>query len=476
MKRLRTHAALAVLLLPALLTSMDLSILFVASPTIAAELRPSATAWLWIMDVYGFVMAGLLITMGALGDRFGRRRMLLGGAALFGTASALLALADSPAWLIAGRALLGVGGATLAPSTLSLLRSLYPGERERRAAVAAWTVAFTGGAVAGPIVGGLLLEHFWWGSVFLINVPVMLVLLVAAPLLVPESRAAEPTPFDLPGAVLSLAALFGLVYAIKQVAEEPREAAVAGAVGAAAAVAFAVRQRRAAHPLLDLGLLRRPLFASAVLANTVMTLAVAGLGALAFTLLQTVHGMGPLEAALWALPTIAGTFAGAGLASAVGERVRPAVPLAGGLLVSAAGFVVVATQTAEPWMFIAGYTVVTFGVGVTGTAANALVLTAAPPERAGTAAGLSETSTELGAALGIAVLGTLATEVYRRAMDAVAPGTPAAETVAAAPHLPEARAAFVDGLTVAASTAAVALTLIALLLALWVGRGAVRKA
>jgi DHA2 family multidrug resistance protein-like MFS transporter len=471
---------LAVLLLPALLVSMDLSILFVAAPSISAALTPTATQWLWMMDVYGFVMAGLLITMGGLGDRIGRRRLLMIGSALFGAASALLVLAAEPVTFILARALLGIGGATLAPSTLSLIRGLYDDERRRRSAVAAWTVAFTGGSVAGPIVGGLLLERFWWGSLFLINVPVMVVLLAAAPLLVEESRAPRRARFDLPGAALSLPAVLGPVLALKRVTEHGLDAWAVAAVaaGAAFAGAFAVRQRRAAHPLIDAGLFRIRAFAAAIGANTVVSLSAAGMGVLAFTFMQTVHGLSPLRAALAALPTFAGTFAGAALAGALAERLRPAPLVTAGLAVTAAGFGVVALVRPDStlWLFIGGYTVLTFGIGITGTLATTLILATAPPERAGAAAGLAETSAELGAALGIAVLGSVAGSVYRTAMEQDAPagtGEAAEETVAGAVAeagrtggdagaalLDAATAAYTDGVNAAASISVVLLVLV----------------
>ncbi|MEU6041359.1 MFS transporter [Actinomadura sp. NPDC047616] len=472
---------LAVLLLPALLVSMDLSILFVAAPAISAELAPTATQWLWMMDVYGFVMAGLLITMGGLGDRIGRRRLLMLGAASFGAASAVLCLAGDPVAFILARALLGVGGATLAPSTLSLIRGMYPDERRRRAAVGAWTVAFTGGSVAGPVVGGLMLERFWWGALFLVNVPVMLLLLATAPLLVAESRSPHPVRFDVPGAALSFPAILAPVLAMKRIAEHgadlPGIAAAGG--GAVFAAAFVVRQRRAAHPLVDVGLFRVRAFAAAVGANAAVALAASGLGVLAFTFLQTVHGLSPLRAALSALPTVAGTFAGAAAAGALADRLRTAPLMAAGLTAAAAGFAVVASvgPDTSPWGFVGGYTVLTFGAGITGTLANTLILATAPPERAGAAAGISETSAELGAALGIAVLGTTAGTVYRTAMEADAPagtGEAATQTVAGAVAAAEriggqagtalldaAASAYTDGVTTAAAVSAALLLLVA---------------
>lgn len=427
------------LLLPALLVSMDISVLFVAAPAITEALRPTSTQWLWAMDIYGFVMAGLLITMGALGDRIGRRRLLLIGAALFGTASVVLAYAPNAEQLILARALLAIGGATLAPSTLSLIRGMFADDDQRRTAVGAWTVAFSGGAVAGPIIGGVLLEYFWWGAVFLINVPVMLVLLAAAPFLIPESRAASRSPFDVAGAALSLAALLSITYAMKHTAESGIDGtAVASALlGLAAATAFVVRQNRAAHPLIDIDLFRIPAFSAAVGANVVVIMATVGLGVLAFTFMQTVHGLSPLESALWALPTFGGTVLGAVTAARLAPRVPGAPLLAAGLLAAACGFAVIASIGPRTglWVFIVGYVVLTFGVGLTATMAGSLVLGTAPPERAGTASGIAETSTELGGALGIAVLGTAAGAAYRSAMaDTAPPGTApgASETVAGA--------------------------------------------
>ncbi|MBB3053001.1 DHA2 family multidrug resistance protein-like MFS transporter [Prauserella isguenensis] len=468
----RTWCGLVVLLLPALLTSMDISVLFVAAPAITEALEPTSGQWLWAMDIYGFVMAGLLVTMGGLGDRFGRKRLLLAGAALFGTASAIVAYAPNAELLIVGRALLAIGGATLAPSTLALIRAVFTDERPRRIAVGTWTVAFSGGAVAGPIVGGLLLEQFWWGAVFLINVPVMALLLVAGPALLPESRDPAPGPFDLAGAALSLTAALATVYALKRVADDGPDlvAAAAALLALAAGAGFAAHARRTAHPLFDIGLLRRPPFAAAIGANTVVALATTGLGALAFTFLQLVHGLSALESALWALPTFAGTIAGSAACAALAGRSRPPVLLAAGLAIAATGLGVVAFggPGASLTTFLVGYTVLTTGVGMTATAANSLVLTTAPPQRAGAASALSETSTEFGGALGIATFGTVASAVYTSGIADVASGrvpAHAADTVAATltaaggldePHRTlvreEALAAYTDGLTAAATT------------------------
>ncbi|WP_017540833.1 MFS transporter [Nocardiopsis halophila] len=469
----RAWAGLAVLLLPALLVSMDISVLFVAAPALAAAFDPTAAQWLWMMDVYGFVLASLLIAMGGLGDRFGRRRLLIAGGAAFGAASALLAFSPTAGLLIAGRALLGVGAATLAPSTLALIRTLFADPAQRRTAVGAWTAAFTGGAVAGPVIGGALLEHFWWGSVFLVNVPVMALLLLAAPLLVPESRAPEGGAFDLSGALLSLGALLGTVFALKHASEYGPDAAAGAALagGLACGALFVRRQMRAAHPLIDLGLFRNPAFGAAVAANGAVSLAAAGMGLLAFTYLQTVHGLSPLQAALRALPTFLGTVAGVVLAGALAGRVPRGAVLSTGLAVGALGFTGIAAVGPESpvALFIGAYTVVTLGVGAVGSLANDLVLGAAPRERAGAASGVSESAVELGNALGIAVLGTVAAAVYRSAVPEQAPGTvagaaeQAAGMGAAGDHLLEtAFAAFTQGLNAAALTGAAVMAATAL--------------
>ncbi len=426
----RTWWGLVVLLLPALLVSMDISILFTAGPAIAADLSPTAAELLWMMDSYSFVLAGLLVTMGALGDRIGRRRLLMCGALVFGAASLALGLARSPELFIAGRVLLGVGAATLAPSTLALIRGMFADDGRRRTAVAAWTVAFTGGAVAGPVLGGLLLERFAWNAVFLVNLPVMALLLVAALLLVPESRDPRPTRFDVVGALLSLAAVLGLVHSAKRFADHgPDAGGVAGLlVGLLLLVLFVRRQWRAVHPFLDLALFGSPAFSVAAVTGTVASVAMVGTGLLAFTSLQTVHGMSPLGAALAALPTFAGAALGAAVAAALARRIQPGSLVVTGLLVGAVGMVAIGGPAAgtEPVGFIAGYTILTAGIGAVGTTANSMILGAAPAGRAGAAASISETGVALGDALGIAAFGTVSAFVYREQMRAAGlPGVPA---------------------------------------------------
>ena len=481
-----TRWGLAVLLLPAMLVSMDISILFVASPAIAGDLVPSATQWLWMMDVYSFVLAGLLVTMGSLADRIGRRRLLMIGSALFGGASLLLTYAPSAELFIAGRALLGIAASTLAPSTLALIRGMFADESRRRSAVAAWTVVFTGGAVAGPVLGGLLLEHFWWGSVFLVNLPVMAVLLIAAPLLVPESRGPDRSHFDVTGALLSLTGIVGVVFAAKHIADEGVDALGIGSavIGLVLLALFVRQQRSAAHPLIDMSLFQRAAFSASVIANMLATFTMVGLGLLAFTYAQAVHGLSALHAALVALPTLAGTITGAVLASALAHRLRPAVLVPAGLLIGAAGMITIALtdHTTSIAPFITGYTVLTLGVGIVSTMVNSLILTTATPDRAGAAASVSETGMTLGEALGIATFGTISAFVYRAHMEhATIEAIPAAaaETIngalAVTSSLPADEAAalrqtafdaFTNGLTTVATASAAILVLAALITAL----------
>jgi MFS transporter, DHA2 family, multidrug resistance protein len=442
---LREWWGLAVLTLPALLASMDLSVLFMAVPWITADLEPTGSQMLWIVDIYGFVLAGLLITMGSLGDRIGRRRLLMIGATLFGIASVLAAYAPTTEALILARALLGAGGATLAPSTLSLLRTLFRDERQRGVAIGVWTVAFSGGFVIGPIVGGLLLEFFWWGSVFLINVPVMVLLLILAPLMLPESSDPAAARLDLPGAALSIAAILPIVYGIKEIAEGGLGAAPLAvlAVGLAFGAAFLRRQATVAHPLIDIRLFRRSAFSASLGANTMLTFATAGLGMLVVQHLQLVLGFSPFTAALWMLPLIVGTVAGATIASFAGRWIRPGFLVGTGLSVIACGFVIVAQLQVDSGapLLIGGFILVTLGSALAASLSNGLILTTAPSERAGSAAATAETGAEFGGALGIAVLGSISVAAYRSALelpdDLPGPAQEAARTLGGAEAVAE---------------------------------------
>ncbi|HLJ99368.1 MAG TPA: MFS transporter, partial [Streptosporangiaceae bacterium] len=331
---------LAVLLLPLLLVSMDVSVLYFAVPFISRDLGPSSTQQLWIFDVYGFVLAGLLITMGSLGDRIGRRRLLLLGAASFSLASLAAAYSHSAAQLIAARAVLGVAGATLMPSTLALVRNMFHDEKQRRTAVSIWTGAMTGGVALGPVLSGFLLEHFWWGSVFLINVPFMLALLSLAPVLLPEFRAPQPGRFDLLGSVLSLGAVLPAIYGIKEIAangvDQIRLASIA--VGACVGALFLVRQMRSDHPMIDLALFRSRGFSGSVTLNLLSMFAIVGFAIFITQYLQSVLGMSPFSAALWSLVPSAGVGAIAPLTGALVQRFDRATLAAAGFLVATGGF------------------------------------------------------------------------------------------------------------------------------------------
>ncbi|MEU6009569.1 MFS transporter [Streptomyces sp. NPDC047453] len=421
----REWVGLAVLVLPCVLASMDMAVMFITLPSLTADLAPSSSEQLWIMDAYGFLLAGLLITMGTLGDRFGRRRVLLTGAAAFGAASVLAAYSTSPETLIAARVLLGIAGATLAPSTLSLIRSMFHDAAQRATAVGIWTAGFAGGAVLGPIIGGLLLEHFWWGSVFLINVPVMVLLLILGPLLLTEYRDPKPGRFDLLGAAMSLVAMLGVIYGIKVTAEHgfgwiPLTCCAAGL---AAGAAFLRRQHRAANPMIDMALFRTRRFNLPLLIDALATFGLVGFSLFNWQFMQLVLGMGPFESAVWSLPTFLVMPLGIALATAIAPRIGKHNVIAAGLLVATAGYVMLALLQADSGIvhLVSGMTVVSIGIGAVSAVVTEVILSAAPPERAGAASAMAETSAELGGALGIALLGSIGTAVYRSDLAAKAP-------------------------------------------------------
>ncbi|RZQ61723.1 MFS transporter [Amycolatopsis suaedae] len=425
----REWLGLAVLVLATVLVAMDLSVLFYAVPFITAALDPSSTQLLWIMDVYGFLLAGLLITMGSLGDRIGRRRLLLFGAAAFGVSSAIAAYSTSPEMLIAARALLGIAGATLAPSTLSLIRNMFLDERQRRTAIGVWTGGFGGGAIIGPLVSGLLLDHFWWGMVFLINVPVMVALLVLAPLLVPEFKDPNPGRFDLLSAAMSLAAVLPVIYGVKELAAadaQPWLPLASLVFGLAVGVAFVRRQRSLDHPMIDMRLFGNRRFATAISTTTTVQFTMTGMSLFLSQYLQLVLGYRPFTAALWMLPAFAGMFLGLSAGTVLARKLRPASTMGFGLTTAAAGLAVLAlvADTRELALLVLGGGLMAAGIGMVSVVSTDMVLASAPPERAGVASALSETSTEFGGALGIAVLGTIGAAVYRDGVE-VPPGLPA---------------------------------------------------
>lgn len=463
MSRRSPWVALAVLVLPVLLISIDMTVLGTALPALTEDLDPGAAEQLWIVDAYSFVLAGLLVTMGTLGDRIGRRRLLLWGAAAFGLASVAAAFAPTAGTLVAARALLGLGGATLMPSTFSLIKTAFPEPRRRATAVAVWSAAFSGGAAAGPVVGGFLLEHFWWGSVFLINVPVILLLLALGPRVLPESRDPHPGPFDLPSAALSLAAMVPVVAAVKTVATEGvTPLAVAAAVaGVAAGVVFVRRQRRLAHPLIDLGLFARRPFTVSVTTNLLGVFALVGLLVLLPQHLQLVLGLGPLEAALWMLPGSIAGVAGALVATRLVRRFAGPALVGVGLGLAGVGLLLVGVLGGLGAV-VGGFVLLGGGVALAEALTNDLILAAAPADRAGAASAISETGYELGGALGTAVLGSIAAGVFTARTGQETLGGALAHAGGDGAVVGAAREAFTAGMQGAAVLGAVVLAVTAL--------------
>ncbi|MFD8273984.1 MFS transporter [Streptomyces flaveolus] len=473
-KRPGRWLALSVLVLAVLLVAVDATVLGLATPYISEDLAPSGTQLLWIGDVYSFVIAGLLVSMGSLGDRIGRKRILLIGATAFGLISVLNAYASTPELMIVARALLGVAGATLMPATLALIRNLFHDPRERSLAVGIWGATASAGTAVGPIVGGFLLEHFWWGSVFLINLPVMVVLVLVGIKLLPESRNPNPGPWDLASVVLSLVGMVGVVYAVKEAAAHGFGWATlaAGLLGAAALYGFVRRQLTMPVPLLDMRLFRSRGFSGAVLADLLTILGLSGLVFFLSQYLQLVQGRPPFQAGLAELPAAIGAVVAGLIAGRVARRFSVRAVVSGGLAavgLALAALTVIGQHTGYPLLGTA-LLVVGVGAGFSFTVTADVILSSVPKEQAGSASAVSETAYELGAALGIALLGSIVTGVYR---DFTGPaGTPAAAheslggAVQAASELPAdtagalldaARQSFVDGLTLASGVGAVVL-------------------
>jgi len=481
---------LAVLTLPTLLLSMDMTVLYLAIPHLSADLHPTANQLLWITDIYGFLVAGFLITMGNLGDRIGRRRLLMIGALGFAAASVIGAYATSPEMLIAARALMGVAGATLMPSTLALIRNMFHDDGQRTQAIAVWMSAFMVGSIIGPLVGGALLEQFAWGSVFLLALPVMVLLLSTAPFLLPEYRDPAPGRLDLASVGLSLGTVLPVIYGIKELAKEGRDGLTglpmaALLLGLAIGVVFVQRQRTLESPLLDLALFANPKF-SASLATLALTLfAMAGVFFFTAQYLQLVKDLSPFRAGLWTIPQMVAMLAAAGLTPALAKRLRPAYVMSAGLVLAALGMWIVTTLDAGSslWLLALSQGVIALGMGPTFILGLDMIVGTAPPERAGAASAISETAQEFGFALGVAVLGSVGGVAYRASLDdnlpqglAPAQAGDARETIAnaleLAPALPGAlgaelvtvaKNAFVAGMQLDAWIAAVLTLAVAIL-------------
>jgi DHA2 family multidrug resistance protein-like MFS transporter len=412
----REWIGLAVLMLPTLLIAMDLTVLHLAVPSLSEDLQPTSSQLLWITDIYGFMIAGSLITMGTLGDRIGRRKLLLAGATAFGLASMLAAFSTSAGMLIAARAVLGVAGATLMPSTMSLIRNMFLDPRQRTGAIGIWVSGFSVGSAIGPLIGGLLLENFWWGSVFLLGVPVMAVLLITGPLLLPEYKDPNPGKFDLLSAGMSLAAVLSVIYGLKQVAESGLSAVAAGTVVAGLVIGFLFvqRQRRLADPLIDLRLFGVPEFSASLATYTLGIFFSFGSFLFIAQYLQLVLGLSPLQAGLWSVPGALSFIIGSNLAPKIVQRLRPAFVVAGGLSVAAFGMLLITQVGLDSLgLVVAGNVIMSVGFSFAITLTVDMVVGSAPAERAGAASAMAETGAELGGALGLAILGSLGMAIYR---------------------------------------------------------------
>lgn len=432
----REWVGLGVLALACLLYAMDLTVLHLAVPTISAELRPSSAQLLWIIDIYGFLVAGSLITMGTLGDRIGRRKLLLLGAAAFGALSILAACSTSAGMLIASRALLGLAGATVAPSTLSLIFTMFRDPAQRATAIGVWIGAFSAGGAIGPVLGGVMLERFWWGSVFLLAVPPMALLLLLGPRVLPEYRDPTAGHFDLLSAALSLVAVLAVIVGLKEIAQDGvgARAVAAIALGLAVGYAFVRRQLALDDPLIDVRLFRLPAFTAALVINLMAIFVAFGYFLFVAQYLQLVLGLSPLAAGLWSVPSAVGFIVGSQIAPRIVRRVRPAVVIGGGLSLATVGLVAL-TQvglTGGLATLVVASLVVSLGLAPVLTLTTDLIVGSAPPERAGAAAGISETCVELGGALGIAILGSIGVAVYRHALAAGLPAAIPAESAAIA--------------------------------------------
>jgi DHA2 family multidrug resistance protein-like MFS transporter len=431
----REWIGLSVLALACLLYVMDLTVLHLAVPSISADLKPSSAQLLWIIDIYGFMVAGFLVTMGTLGDRIGRRKLLLIGASAFGVVSLLAAFSTTPEMLIISRALLGIAGATLAPSTLSLIFSMFQDPGQRARAIAVWISAFSAGSAIGPVLGGVLLETFWWGSVFLLALPVMALLLVLGPIVLPEYKDPDASRLDLRSAAMSLIAVLTIIFGLKQIAQDgiavvPVATIVAGLVVGAL---FVRRQLTLSDPMIDVRLFRIPSFSAALAVNFLAIFVAVGYFLFVAQYLQLVVGLSPLQAGLWSLPSAIGFIVGSNVAPRIVRRVRPAYVMGGGLGLAAVGLLVLTgagTANGLPFV-IAASIIISLGLAPVFGLTTELIVGSAPPERAGAASGISETGAELGGALGISILGSIGVAIYRGEVSHLPAGIPAEAAAAA---------------------------------------------
>ncbi|MGW7358541.1 MFS transporter [Streptomyces sp. NPDC054802] len=434
---------LFVLCVSLLLVALDATVLHVAVPAVTEDLRPSGVELLWIVDSYPLVCAALLILFGTLGDRVGRRRVLLLGYGIFGAASAVAAFAPTPDVLIGARALLGVGGAMIMPATLSILRAVFPDRRERATAIGIWTAVAAVGAATGPVVGGFLVENFWWGSVFLINIPLMALIVPAGRWLLPESRGTGNGPWDVLGALMAAGGVLGVVLGVKRlgVGSGPFHPGVAGPLllGGVLLVLFVGRQKRRPYPLIDMRMFARAAFSTSVGCIVLAMLALVGLELIAVQYLQLVLGLTPLETGLRLLPLTFAAMAAGATGSHTLNRLGPRRMVGWGFVLTAAAVLLLTVmgQQDRPWLLTAAFVLLGFGLQTTLFGAYESMLSEAPAEQAGGAAAIGETSYQLGAGMGIALLGSVMNAAYAPALSSVS-GVPQSASAAAAHSLGEA--------------------------------------
>ncbi|WP_020620737.1 MFS transporter [Paenibacillus daejeonensis] len=432
---IREWAGLAVLALPTLLLALDMSVLYLATPHLSEELEPSSVQLLWIMDIYSFMIAGFLVTMGTLGDRIGRRKLLMIGGAAFGITSVVAAVSTSAEMLIAARALLGISGATLMPSTLALISNMFKDPKQKGVALGVWMSCFSGGAAIGPLVGGVLLEFFHWGTVFLIGVPIMILLLLTAPRLLPEYKAPGAGPIELLSVSLSLLTILPVVYGLKELAKYGMTvtsiAALAG--GIIFGIVFVKRQRQLATPLIDFQLFKNRTLSVSLGIMLLGAAAMGGIGLIISQYLQLVAGLSPLQAGLWSVLAMVAVTISSIAAPILSRRISPSYIMSSGLACAAIGCILLARvgDTTDFALLISGHILMVFGIGPIGVLVTELVVDSAPRERAGSASALSEMSGELGVALGVAILGSIGTTVYQKMMrDSIPSGLPTEVTEA----------------------------------------------
>ncbi|MEV4685544.1 MFS transporter [Streptomyces kurssanovii] len=434
---------LFVLCVSLLLVALDATVLHVAVPAVTEDLRPSGVELLWIVDAYPLVCAALLILFGTLGDRVGRRRVLLLGYGIFAAASAVAAFAPDPQILIGARALLGVGGAMIMPATLSILRAVFPDRRERATAIGIWTAVAAVGAATGPVLGGFLVQNFWWGSVFLINIPLMALILPVGRWLLPESRGGADGPWDVLGALMAAAGVLGVVLGVKRlgVGSGPLDmgAMVPLLLGAALLVLFVGRQKRRRHPLVDMRMFARAAFSTSVGCIILAMLALVGLELIAVQYLQLILGLGPLETGLRLLPLTFAAMAAGATGSHTLNRLGPRRMVGWGFALTAVAVLLLTVmgQHDRPWLLTGAFVLLGFGLQTTLFGAYESMLSEAPADQAGGAAAIGETSYQLGAGMGIALLGSVMNAAYAPAVASLS-GVPASASSAAAHSLGEA--------------------------------------